>query len=111
MISFTEIRRYSDIDCMMNDIRHYNKEHGTYVENIDHPLSSNEKAYGWTCPRHNIYFTISKNDFNHKNNYNKCRYLDSPLKRKIASIYLSNCSTDQEYNKLKIRLEKLKAFF
>lgn len=105
---------FTNIDSMIKSIKEYTKKNCSYVEAFDEPIKENGSGsgyYGWICRKTNVYFCIFPGNCRFSFNININRYLDSFLKRKIASIYLSNCSNDKEYNFFKKKVNKLKAFW
>lgn len=100
---------FTNIDNMIESIKQYAKDNCTYVEACDDIKFGG--YYGWICPIKKIYFCMTISQFNNQKGIDKYRYLDSFLKRKIASIYLSNCSNDKAYNFFKEKINKMKAFW
>lgn len=98
---------FTNIQVMLDEIRKHTKENCTYVI----PADDFTKGYvGWYCLNTNTYFYITLFRLSKSNNEMN-RYLDSFTKRKIASVYLSNCSTEAQYNIFKSKVDKLKAFW
>jgi|SRR6185436_33613 len=98
---------YTDINVMITSIKQFTQDNCAYVEIHD---DLKRLYYGWFCPKTNTYFYMQASHFRNQRKGLALPF-DSYLKRKIASIPLSNCKNDKEYNSLKEKLNKLKAFW
>lgn len=101
---------YTNLDSMIENIKKFTKDNCSYVEAYDDYASLNP-SHGWFCPKTETYFYMSVSKFQSQHSKMEYRYLDSFLKRKIASIYLSNCKNDKEYDSFKNKINKMKAFW
>jgi len=110
--------RFTNLKTMVDCIKEHTQKNCSYVV----PYEDLKNKYcGWYCEKTKTSFVIS--DYNlllgnilnrgaNKVNNNKLLLeLDSPLKRKIACINLSNCANDREYQSLIEKINKLKAFW
>lgn len=96
---------FTNLETMIDSIKEHTKNNFAYVASYEDIQM--QKLCGWYCEKTKTLFIISEYNLR-----NTCRLsLDSPLKRKIASIYLSNCSNDKEYQSLIEKINKLKAFW
>ena len=92
------------IDC----IKEHTQNNFSYV--IPHE-DLRRMMCGWYCEKTKTLFLISESSLQKSDHAAYRLALDSSLKRKIASIYLSNCSNDAEYQSLIEKINKLKAFW
>jgi hypothetical protein len=100
--------RFNNLKIMVDTIREHTQTNCTYVL----PYEDLRRAVcGWFCEQTKTLFTMSEYVMKTSTLGNYKLALDTPLKRKIASIYLSNCSNDAEYQLLIDKINKLKAFW
>jgi hypothetical protein len=99
--------QFVNLSIMLEEIKKHTKENFTYVTAFDNLI---KRKIGWYCEKTNTYFYMNETTFKVIKS-NSIRYLDTPTKRKIASVYLSNCATESEYNNFRTRVNKLKAFW
>lgn len=100
--------RFTNLKTMIDSIKEHTQKNCSYV--IPHE-DSRRMMCGWYCEKIKTLFLISESSLQKSDCSVHRLALDSPLKRKIASIYLSNCSNDTEYQSLIEKINKLKAFW
>jgi hypothetical protein len=99
---------FTNLKNMVNSITEHTKKNFSYVISQE---DFKGNRCGWFCPLTSTYFYIYHYNLNRDTDKTLRLQLDSMLKRKIASIYFSNCSSDEEYNILIEKMDKLKAFW
>lgn len=98
---------FTNLQTMVDTIRAHTAEHCTYVTQAD---DSKRRYAGWYCLNTKTFFYITLLNIE-RSKSDMRRYLDTATKRKIATIYLSNCTSEAEYNNFKKKIDKLKVFW
>ena len=86
------------MDVMIQAIMGHTQKHRSYVVSYDNIASL---RIGWICPLTDTFFCMYYSNIATGRDPEISKILKSPVARNLAACYLSNCNSNEEYNKLK----------